>query len=28
LPTSVEKVLQAVEIGKKAGLKNVYAGNI
>jgi pyruvate formate lyase activating enzyme len=27
-PTSVEKVRQAVEIGKKAGLKYVYAGNV
>ncbi len=26
--TPVEKVKRAVEIGKKAGLKNVYAGNI
>jgi pyruvate formate lyase activating enzyme len=28
LPTPVEKILQAVEIGKKAGLRYVYAGNI
>ena len=27
-PTPVEKIYQAVEIGKKAGLKYVYAGNI
>ncbi|MDP2909705.1 MAG: radical SAM protein, partial [bacterium] len=28
LPTPVEKIHQAVEIGKKAGLKFVHAGNI
>lgn len=28
LPTPIEKVEQAVEIGKKAGLKHVYAGNV
>lgn len=27
-PTPIEKILQAVEIGKKAGLNHVYAGNI
>ncbi|MDP2934457.1 MAG: AmmeMemoRadiSam system radical SAM enzyme, partial [bacterium] len=28
LPTPVEKVLRAAEIGKEAGLKHVYTGNI
>lgn len=27
-PTEVEKIYEAVEIGKKAGLKHVYGGNI
>jgi pyruvate formate lyase activating enzyme len=28
MPTPVEKILRAVKIGKKAGLKFVYAGNV
>jgi len=28
MPTPVEKILRAVEIGKEAGLKFVYAGNV